>query len=119
MVSVYSTKRKEPRVKIQTPVDVTITRADGSSTTVETTTIDVSPHGASVRLASPLPVGEVVRFAAKAYNYSTRAVVRSSGPDRAAGGYSVGLEYLDKKNPLIVWQKCGDLTIRGDEPTSR
>lgn len=111
MVSVYSTKRREPRVKLTAPVVVTVSGEDGSDAAFETTTLDVSPHGASVRLERPLSIGAIVRFAAKSYNFATRAVVRSAYLDRAAGGYSVGLEYLDRRNPLIVWQRCGGETL--------
>ena len=117
MVSVYSLKRKEPRVKLSTRVTVMITTEGTSNVSVETTTVDVSPHGASVRLDEPLPIGSVVRFAAMRYAFSTRAVVRSVLPDRAAGGYLIGLEYLDETNPIVVWSCAGDREV-ACEPTS-
>jgi hypothetical protein len=110
MVSVYTIKRKEPRVKLSTPVTVTVADENGIGTTYETSTIDVSPHGASVRLTAPLAIGAVVSFAARRYSFVTRAVVRSAVHDRASGVYSVGVEYLDKRNPIVVWG------ARGEEP---
>jgi hypothetical protein len=105
MASVYTVKRKEPRVKLNTPVAVTVSDRDGVGTSFETTTIDVSPHGASVRLAAPVAVGAIVRFAAKNYSFASRAVVRSITHDRGTGEYLVGLEYLDDVNPIVVWKK--------------
>jgi hypothetical protein len=110
MVSVYSSKRKEPRVKLSTRVTVTISvsEADGISECVDTTTVDVSPRGASVSLGVPLPLGTVVHFAAQRYQFATRAAVRSVVHDRSTGTYLVGLEYLDDvQNPIVVWQKAG------------
>ena len=104
MLNLYATKRKEPRVKLQTKVRVAA-EIDGRFVSVDTATIDVSPNGASVHLDLPLPLGTVVTFASTTYNFETRAVVRAVVPDRARDGYTVGLEYLDKKNPIIVWQK--------------
>jgi len=116
MVSVYSLRRKEPRVKLSTRVAVILT-AETTSVSVETTTIDVSPHGASIRLDEPLAIGSVVRFAALRYPFATRAVVRSMLPDRAAGGYVIGLEYLDETNPIVVWSRSGEHEV-ACEPTS-
>src|SRR3954447_14976140 len=104
MLSIYSTKRKEPRVKLHTKVRVA-TERDGRLVSVETTTIDVSPNGASVHFDEPLAPGTVVTFASTTYHFETRAVVRAVIPDRSRDGYMIGLEYLDKKNPIIVWQK--------------
>ena len=104
MASIYSTKRKEPRVKLHTKVRVAA-EIDGRFVSVDTTTIDVSPNGASVHLDLPLPLGTVVTFASTTYHFETRAVIRAVIPDRVKDGYTVGLEYLDKKNPIIVWQK--------------
>ena len=117
MVSVYSLKRKEPRVKLSTRVTVTITVEGTGGVAVETTTVDVSPNGASIRLDEPLTVGSVVRFSAQRYAFTTRAAVRSVLPDRAAGGYLIGLEYLDEKNPIVVWSRAGDPEV-ACEPTS-
>jgi len=110
MVSVYSIKRKEPRVKLRTRVTVTVSvsEADGISECFDTTTVDVSPHGASVSLEAPLPLGTVVHFAAQRYQFATRAAVRSITHDRTTGTYLVGIEYLDDvQNPIVVWQKSG------------
>jgi hypothetical protein len=104
MVSIYSTKRKEPRVKLHTKVRVAA-EVDGRFVSVDTTTIDVSPNGASVHLETPFPLGTVVTFASTTYHFETRAVIRAVVPDRMQKGYTVGLEYLDKKNPIVVWQK--------------
>jgi hypothetical protein len=103
MVSVYSVKRREPRVKLNTSVVVTVPGDGAAGPSFETTTIDVSPHGASVRLPEPLALGAVVRFAAKRYAFATRATVRSVAADRATGDYCVGLEYLDDVNPIVGW----------------
>ena len=111
MVSVYSLRRKEPRIKLTTQVTVTISDGDGLSESCDTTTIDVSPHGASVRLGAPLALDTVVRFAAKGYPFITRAVVRSIAHDRSSGEYCVGLEYLDGANPIVVWQKRSDRSV--------
>jgi hypothetical protein len=116
MVSVYSLRRKEPRVKLRTRVTVMITTEGTSGVSIETTTVDVSPHGASIHLDDPLPIGSVVRFAALRYAFATRAAVRSVVPDRA-GGYLIGLEYLDETNPIVVWSRAGDPEIVC-EPTS-
>lgn len=117
MVSVYSIKRKEPRVKIRAAVTL-VHESGGRTTTFETTTIDVSPRGASVALNAPLAIGAIVRFTAKTYAFSTRAVVRSVGHDRVDGEYSVGLEYLDHANPLVVWERCARDQPVGD-PSDR
>ena len=101
MDSIYTLKRKEPRVKLCTRVAVTISDGGGLTTSVETRTVDVSRNGASVRIDAPVSVGAVVRVAAIGYAFATRAVVRSVVPDRAEGGYLVGIEYLDEKNPIV------------------
>jgi hypothetical protein len=110
MVSVYTIKRKEPRVKLSTRVTVTVSvsEEDGISECFDTTTVDVSPRGASVSLDAPLVLGTVVHFAAQRYQFTTRAAVRSVTHDRSTGTYLVGLEYLDDvQNPIVVWQKTG------------
>ena len=107
MVSVYTLKRKEPRVKLCTRVAVTIATGD-DDVSFETTTVDVSSHGASVRLETKLEVGAVVTFTAIKYTYSTRAAVRSVVPDRTAGGYLIGLEYLDGRNPIVGSPRAGE-----------
>jgi PilZ domain-containing protein len=107
MVSVYSSKRKEPRVKLSTRVRLTVSlsEADGISECFDTKTIDVSPRGASVSLDAPLALGTVVHFAAQRYQFATRAAVRSITHDRSTATYIVGLEYLDDvQNPIVVWQ---------------
>src|SRR5262249_36294880 len=116
MASVYTIKRKEPRVTLNTRVVITVTDEDGVGTNFETNTIDVSPHGAAVRLASPLRVGDVVRFAAQKYPFVTRATVRSVVHDRESGQYSVGLEYLDNINPIVVWRKRGSIPTTWEPP---
>lgn len=119
MASVYSIKRKEPRVKLRAPVELTITSEDGHCASVETHTIDVSPRGASVWLDHSIAIGTIVRFTAKTYRFATRAVVRSVGMDREAGGYSIGVEYLDHANPLVVWERCARDHSVGDGSSSR
>lgn len=103
MVSVYTLKRKEPRVALVTHVTVTIPNENGAGTSVDTTTLDVSPHGASVRFEAPIALGSVVRFAAIRYRFATRALVRSVARNQDDGGYSIGLEYLDEVNPIVGW----------------
>ena len=104
MVSVYAIKRKEPRVKLNTRVRITASHQTGAPETFDTVTLDVSPHGASVRSERSLPLGSVVQFAATGYPFVTRAVVRSVVPDRATGGFTIGLEYADDRtNPIVVW----------------
>ena len=116
MVSVYSLKRKEPRVMLATRVAVTISAEGGGAVTVETRTVDVSRNGASIRLDRPLPIGSVVRFAAIGYAFTTRATVRSVVPDRAEGGYLIGLEYLDEKNPIVGGSRAREPEV-ACEPT--
>ena len=106
MNNIQSLKRKEPRVKLCTRVAVTVTTGDACAS-FETTTVDVSPHGAAIRFETTLPVGSVIRFAALKYPYSTRAAVRSVTPDRGAGGYLIGLECLDGPNPIVVTPRAG------------
>ena len=106
MVSVYALKRKEPRVKLNTKVRITTLPNKGDGMSFETVTLDVSPHGASVHSDLALPLDSVVRFSAVRYVFETRAVVRSITPERASGGYLVGLEYLDDTtNPIVRWKK--------------
>jgi len=119
MVSVYSVKRKEPRVKLRAPVELTISSEDGHCVSIHTHTIDVSPRGASVRLEESIAVGTVLRFTAMTYRFATRAVVRSVSIGREAGGYSLGLEYLDHANPLVVWERCTRDQVFGDGSASR
>jgi len=104
MLSAYAIKRREPRVALRTRISLTLSALNKSLTVLETTTTDVSPHGASVNLPTRLEPGTVVGFEAKSYAFVTRAVVRSVAPDPFDGGYSIGLEYLDQStNPLVVW----------------
>lgn len=104
MENIYAVKRKEPRVKLHTQVRITTLSQTGPPQTYETVTLDVSPHGASVRIERALPLGSVVQFAAVGYKFETRAVVRSVVPDRLAGDYLIGLEYADDRtNPIVGW----------------
>ena len=96
MVSVYALKRKEPRVKLDTKVQITTLPEKSEGVTFETVTLDVSPHGASVHSEVALPLGSIVRFAAIRYVFETRAVVRSITPERTSGGYIVGLKSIGK-----------------------
>lgn len=108
MLDVYNNKRREPRVKIHTRVLVVGCDANGDDFRAETTTVDVSPHGASVCLEQNLVRGSVVEFATQGYSFRTRAVVRAIEPDRVNGTYLVGLEYLDDAvNPVVIWG-CGN-----------
>lgn len=116
MVSVYTLKRKEPRVKLNTRVQVAFTGEGHTNLAFETITIDVSPHGACVHLDVPLQLGSVVHFSAKRYAFATRAAVRSVIPDRA-GGYVVGLEYLDRMNPIVTWHRAADSSSTVESPS--
>ena len=114
MDSVYSLKRKEPRVKLVVRVTVTLPDGSGVGASFDTTTIDVSPHGASVCADAPIAPGTVVRFSAKRYPFATRALVRSVAHNQDADGYCVGLEYLDELNPIVGWPKRVEAsTVRG------
>jgi hypothetical protein len=88
-------------------VSVAISEEDGISESFDTTTIDISPHGASVRLGVPLPLDSTVRLSAQRYSFETLATVRSITRDRETGAYCVGLEHLDDVNPIVVWKESG------------
>lgn len=104
MLDVYNNKRREPRVKIHTRVIVAGCDCNGEDFRAETTTVDVSPHGASVCLEQNLVRGSVVEFATQGYSFRTRAVVRAIEADRSSGTHLVGLEYLDDAvNPVVIW----------------
>lgn len=104
MLDVYNNKRREPRVKIHTRVIVAGCDANGDDFRAETTTVDVSPHGASVCLEQNLVRGSVVEFATQGYSFRTRAVVRAIDRDHESGSHLVGLEYLDDAvNPVVIW----------------
>lgn len=106
MIDVFKAKRREPRVRLNTRVVVTGRDARGEVFSAETTTIDVSPRGAALRLTTPLHLGEIVSFSTRDYAFSTRAVVRSVEIDRADGGALIGLEYLDEsRNPVVIWSR--------------
>ena len=104
MLDVYKNKRREPRVKLHTHVTVSGCDANGDLFTCETVTVDVSPHGASFVIESPMRSGAIVDFSTRDYRFQTRAVVRSVDRDRATGNVIVGVEYLDEaKNPVVIW----------------
>lgn len=104
MLDVYNNKRREPRVKIHTRVIVAGSDSNGDDFRAETTTVDVSPHGASVCLDQSLVRGSVVEFATQGYAFHTRAVVRIIEADPLTGSFVVGLEYLDDAvNPVVIW----------------
>lgn len=106
MDSIYAIKRKEPRVKLSTRVQITTYPKAGEKVSFETVTIDISPRGASIRSTVSLPVDSIITFAAVRYVFETRAAVRSIVPDRVDGGFIVGVEYLDNvTNPIVVWKK--------------
>jgi len=105
MFDVYRMKRREPRVKLNTRVEITGYDDRGTYFAFTTKTVDVSPHGASVHLESPIPAGTEVSFIAQDYDFRTRAVVRSVDIDRATGFTTVGVEYLDEStNPIVIWK---------------
>jgi PilZ domain-containing protein len=104
MFDVYSNKRREPRVKLHTHVTVSGCDANGDMFTCDTVTVDVSPHGASFMIESPMRCGSIVDFSTRNYQFRTRAVVRAVDRDRATGNVIVGVEYLDEaKNPVVIW----------------
>jgi len=108
MLDVYQNKRREPRVKIHTRVTVSGEDKAGNRFSIDTITVDVSPHGASVCLEQALERGTVVEFATQSYTFRTRAVVRTVDADRSSGTHVVGLEYLDDHvNPVVIWRSPG------------
>ncbi len=105
MFDIYRIKRHEPRVKLNTRVEVSGYDANGEFFALETHTVDVSPHGASVYLEAAIPRGTEVTFSARDYAFKTRAIVRSVDTDRATGYSTIGVEYLDDvTNPLVIWR---------------
>jgi hypothetical protein len=104
MMNAFSARRREPRLKIQTPVRVSGRTLQGEPIAVETVTLDVSPRGASVAVERPIPKGTVVEFSARSYEFRTRASVRSVARDLRTGEIVLGLEFLDDaRNPLVIW----------------
>jgi hypothetical protein len=106
MVTVYALKRKEPRVKLCTRVEIVPVGVASGGQPFETVTLDVSTCGASVLSEVKLAVGSTVRITALRYAFQANALVRTVALDRTSDKYVLGLEYLDgAKNPIVVWQQ--------------
>jgi hypothetical protein len=106
MFDIFKNKRREPRVKLHTHVTVSGSDANGEIFSYDTITVDVSPHGASIALETPIRCGTIVDFMTRGYEFRTRAVVRSVEPDRKTSLLIVGVEYLDEAtNPIVIWAK--------------
>lgn len=107
MLNLYSAKRREPRVRLRTRISLSGTDTGGDPFSVESVTIDVSPHGASVLLERDVAIGAQMEFQALKYAFATRAIVRSVYRDRFSGSMAVGLEFLgDTQNPLVIWSSA-------------
>jgi hypothetical protein len=117
-MNIFSAKRREPRVRLKTRVQIAGRTPENEAFCYETLTLDVSPHGASVLVEAPLPIGTEVTFSAVRYAFHARAVVRSVSLDQETGGCVLGLQYPDhERNPLVIWQavESEDEARRTDE----
>lgn len=82
MLNVYSTRRREPRIHVRTPVVVEVDTSEGDGFACETLTIELGPDGASVVPNVPVAIGQIVRFRAVRNPFHARAVFCSTAsPD--------------------------------------
>ena len=103
MFSIYDLKRKEPRVRLRTRVRLEGRNHDDSRFSLDTVTLDVSPHGASVLCEKSIPIGTVLEFIGTSYPFRAHAIVRSVTRDQESGMAVLGLEYPDdERNPLVI-----------------
>ena len=103
-MDIYSKMRREPRVRLRTRVRIEGTTKETGKFSIETLTLDVSPHGASVVVEKPLPIGTDVEFIASRYPFRAHATVCTVTRDAHTGLKVLGLEYPDgERNPLVIW----------------
>ena len=102
-MSIHAVTRREPRVRLRTRAVLFVRGEDGATRQFEAITTDVSPHGVAVVTSAEVPVGSVVGFLGRGYGFRARARVQNSSSDGATGWYRLGLNYLGKTNPLVLW----------------
>jgi PilZ domain-containing protein len=114
-MSIHAVRRREPRVRLRTRAVLFVRLTDGATRQFEAITTDVSPHGVAVVTSAEVPVGSVVDFLGRGYGFRARARVQNSSSDGATGCYRLGLIYLGKTNPLVLWAGSGDVDGKAED----
>jgi hypothetical protein len=100
MIDIWKVKRIEPRIALKLPVVLEGTDADNIDFREETTTENVSKHGACLIASHKLTVGSIVTINGSQGKFKSEAVVKGIWIDDTDRKTKIGIQFV---GPVQNW----------------